>query len=673
MCGIIGVCQLTQQQPENADTLCQMLGMIRHRGPDGNGIYLSDRVALGSSRLSIIDLSSGDQPISNEDQSLWIVFNGEIFNYLELRPELEKHGHIFRTHSDTEVIIHLYEMYGSSCLQYLNGQFAIALWNETDQSLFLGRDRLGVRPLYYTVQKGKLIFGSEIKAILAYPDVIAELSPETLRQIFTFWGPLSPYSAFKDIYELPPGHFLVAKDGQLHIEQYWGLDFSWDSPVRPDDQYQQEFESLLADAVHIRLRADVPVGAYLSGGLDSSVLAALIRQDAQSHLDTFSITFSDPNFDESTYQREMVQALKTDHHSVHCTYEEIGRIFPQVVWNAEVPLLRTSPAPMLLLSQLVRQHGYKVVLTGEGADEFLGGYDLFKEMKIRRFWAKNPESQIRPRLLGRLYPEINGLSSGVYLKAFFSKDLTHTDSPFYSHLIRWKNTARTWRFFQEKVDPQEPLSQGVFNEISLPKGYSAWSSLGQAQFLEVVTFLSTYLLSAQGDRMSMANSVEGRYPFLDHRLVEFCNRLPDNLKLPGLTEKWILRQLGRKMIPPNIWQRRKRPYRAPVHPSFFASPIPDYVESLLSKDCVRQAGYFDPEAVELLVNKTSSGSHLSEVEDMALVGILSTQLLHYQYICTFSSHIEGGRNSLLKLVDQRETKELSSVSKKSSWAPAGDG
>lgn len=653
MCGIVGIYQLTSQPPEGAETLHRMLGMIHHRGPDGDGIYLGQRAALGNTRLSIIDLSSGDQPIGNEDDSHWIVFNGEIFNYLELRPELEKRGHIFRTQSDTEVILHLYETYGPTCLQHLNGQFAIAIWNEKDQSLFLGRDRLGVRPLYYTVQNEKLIFGSEVKTILAYPGVTTELSPTALRQIFTTWGPLAPFTAFKDIFELPPGHFLTARDGKLHIEQYYTPDFSEDAPSRSTEQYQQEFEDLLVDATRIRLRADVPVGAYLSGGLDSSVTTTIIQQYTQTHLDTFSITFSDPAFDESEFQQKMVQELKTDHHTVHCTYEDIGRIFPQVIWHSEVPLLRTSPAPMLLLSQLVHQHGYKVVLTGEGADEFLGGYDIYKEMKIRRFWAKDPNSLLRPQLLGRLYPEIGGLSSGAYLKAFFGKDLSQTDSPYYSHLIRWNNTARTWRFFNEKIEPPDPFARGVFEGLTLPEGYSSWSPLGQAQFLEVTTFLSNYLLSAQGDRMAMANSVEGRYPFLDYRLVEFCNHLPPTLKLPVLTEKWLLRQFGRKLLPPAIWQRRKKPYRAPVHPSFFTSPVPEYVQTLLSKDSLRQTGYFDPEAVERLVKKAGSGAHLSEVEDMALVGILSTQLLDYQFLRAFSSLPSNIPNAHLKLVDRR--------------------
>ncbi|MSR64383.1 MAG: asparagine synthase (glutamine-hydrolyzing) [Verrucomicrobiae bacterium] len=403
MCGIAGIVNLAAGAPPDERQLRQMLAMIRHRGPDEFGIYLDDAVGLGNARLSIIDLSGGQQPIANEDGTLWIVFNGEIFNYVELRPELEAKGHRFATHSDTEVLLHLYEEYGPKCLERLNGQFAFAVWNTRDQSLFLARDRLGVRPLFYTRTGGRLIFGSEIKAILSDPGVRAEIDPVTLEQVFTFWSPLSPRTIFKDIVELPPGHWLLAKRGEVTVNRYWQMSFA-EVPASRD--YLEEFESLLVDAAKIRLRADVPVGAYLSGGLDSSTIAAIIRNFTSNRLDTFSITFSDADFDESSYQQQMAKFLGTDHQVVHATHEDIGRIFPDVIWHAEVPLTRTAPAPMFLLSKLVQDRGYKVVLTGEGADEFLAGYDIFKEAKVRRFWAGQPESKWRSRLFQRLYPDI---------------------------------------------------------------------------------------------------------------------------------------------------------------------------------------------------------------------------------------------------------------------------
>jgi asparagine synthase (glutamine-hydrolysing) len=654
MCGITGVYQLIPQQPEELDTINRMLGMIRHRGPDGGGVYLSDRVGLGSARLSIVDIAGGQQPIGNEDDSLWVVFNGEIFNYPELRPGMESGGHLFKTLCDTEILLHLYEAYGPAFLNRLNGQFAMALWDEKDQSLFLGRDRLGVRPLYYTVHDGKIIFGSEIKTILAYPGLKARLSMRALGQIFTAWAPLSPLSAFEGIYELPPGHFLVARDGSFHIEQYWSPDFSEDTAGRTDKEYQDEFEELLIDAARIRLRADVPVGAYLSGGLDSSVITAVIQGYTGAHLDTFSIAFTDPNFDESTYQNEMAAVLHTDHHIIQCSPQDIGGIFPEVIWHSEAPLLRTSPAPMFLLSKLVHESGYKVVLTGEGADEFLGGYDIFKEIKIRRFWAKRPESAVRPRLLSKLYPEITGLSGGSFLSAFFGRDLENTDSPYYSHLIRWNNTARTRRFFNDRAVAEDLTADSIFADISLPPAFPSWSHLGQAQYLEITTFLSNYLLSAQGDRMSMANSVEGRYPFLDYRLVDFANRLPAGLKLPGLSEKLILRRFGRKLLPPSIWQRRKKPYRAPIHDSFFTQPRLDYVDELLSQESLEKTGYFNSKSVGMLVKKASASSRMSEIDEMALVGILSTQLTDHIFIRNFPSSSLMEQDQPLKVVDRRK-------------------
>jgi asparagine synthase (glutamine-hydrolysing) len=617
-----------------------MLAMIRHRGPDQFGIYLDDRVGMGSARLSIIDLSGGQQPIANEDGTLWIVFNGEIFNYVEIRPDLESRGHRFSTQSDTEVLLHLYEDYGPECLKYLNGQFAIAIWDTRTQTLFLARDRLGIRPLFYTLVGGVLIFGSEIKAILAHPFARAEIDPIALDQVFTFWSTLSPLTIFKGILQIPAGHYLMAKNDQVQVLRYWDIHF-------PESDYNRkatisfpdaldEFRSLLVNATQIRLRADVPVGAYLSGGLDSSTTAAIIRNYTNSHLDTFSITFENPEFDEGEFQQSMANFLGTEHHIMHATHADIGRVFPEVVWHCETPITRTAPVPMFLLSGLVRECGYKVVMTGEGADEFLAGYDIFKEAKIRRFWARQPDSQLRPLLLQRLYPDIAALPSGSsYLKSFYGLGLRDTASPDYSHAVRWKTTSRTKRFFTAELHQQLPTDGGSQDAVYYPPGFHRWEPLHQAQYLEATIFLSQYLLSSQGDRVAMAHSVEGRYPFLDYRVVEFCNRLPPKLKLRNLTEKYLLRQLARQWLPDEIWRRPKRPYRAPIHRSFFNDHTPEYVSELLSPESVEAAGLFTPAAVNQMVEKVASGKRLGETDDMALAGILSTQLIHHQFVAGF--------------------------------------
>ncbi|GAP13446.1 asparagine synthase [Longilinea arvoryzae] len=637
MCGITGIINLNEPEPIREETLRGMLGMLRHRGPDEFGIYRSPWAGLGSARLSILDLSGGQQPISNEDGSLWIVYNGEVFNYVELRPRLEALGHRFTTHTDTEVILHLYEEYGPDCLSQLNGQFALAIWDERERSLFLARDRMGIRPLYYALPGGQFLFGSEIKAMLAHPALTAEIDPAALAQAFTLWSVQPPASIFRGIQSLPPAHYLRLKDGRIEIKAYWSLDLSQEmDPDQPLAPALEEFKNLLIDSTLIRLRADVPVGAYLSGGLDSSLTTAIIRKYTQNHLETFSIAFSDPQFDESSYQLRMAETLGTHHHVVYATHEEIGRVFPQVIWHTETPILRTAPAPMYLLSGLVREHDMKVVITGEGADELLGGYDIFKEMLVRRFWARNPESEMRPMLLTRLYPDIAALNSPgrAYLKAFFKKDLSQTDSPFYSHSIRWGNGLRLLRFLQPQ--PLASLAEQAA-AVPLPAGFDHWSALAKAQYLEMTTFLSPYLLSSQGDRMGMSHSVEGRFPFLDVRVVEFCNRLPAQWKMYGLTEKWFLRQVGRELLPEEIWRRVKRPYRAPIHRSFFNADAPEYIQRLLSAEALEESGLFNPIAVGQLARKAASGAALSEVDDMAVAGVLSTQLVYDQFVQHFST------------------------------------
>ncbi|MBS4062760.1 MAG: asparagine synthase (glutamine-hydrolyzing) [Bacteroidetes bacterium] len=645
MCGICGVLNVSPSHRIDRSVIQQMLEMIRHRGPDGCGIYSDKDVSLGNARLSIIDLETGNQPISNEDETLWIVFNGEIFNYIELREELERRGHRFKTKSDTETLLHAYEEFGVTFLKRVNGQFSLAIWDNVNQTLFLARDRLGILPLFYTIHEKKLIFGSEIKALLAYPGIRAEIDPNALQQVFTFWSVQSPRSIFTGIKELPPGHYLIAKRGQISVEAFWSLDFAQPISSHTENEYLDELESLLIDSTRLRLRSDVPVGVYLSGGLDSSIITSLIRSHSNYPLETFSISFTDPEFDESHFQLEVANYFNARHNIVKCSYEDIGSAFPDVIWHTETPILRTAPAPMFLLSKLVADSGYKVVLTGEGADEFLAGYDIFKEMQVRRFWAKDPESALRPLLFKRLYSDIESFSAQQvdYLKAFFKKGLLETDSPYYSHVLRWNNSARNLRFIRS-TDQKLQLS---FD--SLPANFFRWSPLAKAQYLEIMTFMSPYLLSSQGDRMAMANSVEARQPFLDHRMVEFCNRLPDTLKLNGLKEKWILKRLGAKLLPVSIWKRGKKPFRAPINQCFFTKP-PDYVKELLSEKCIKENGFFNTGAAMAMIEKASSASKLSEVDAMAVAGIISIQLLHQLFIKNFQ--LKAINPTVLKVIER---------------------
>jgi asparagine synthase (glutamine-hydrolysing) len=403
----------------------------------------------------------------------------------------------------------------------------------------------------------------------------------------------------------------------------------------------EELAALLIDATRIRLRADVPVGAYLSGGLDSSVVTAMIRRFTDRRLRTFSVGFEDAEFDETDYQQAVVQALGTDHASITCAADDIGGSFPDVIRHTERPVLRTAPAPLYRLSGLVRRAGFKVVLTGEGADEVLAGYDIFKEDKVRRFWARQPHSAARPQLLRRLYPYLAGLQGQpqAYLEAFFRTGLDTPADPVFSHLPRWGMTARTKALFSPDLrrelagyDAVEELRRG------LPAEYGTWHPLHRAQYLEAAHLLPGYILSAQGDRVAMAHAVEGRFPFLDHRVVEFAARIPPRMKLKGLREKHVLRRALGRHLPAAVAGRPKQPYRAPDARSFFGPAAPEYVEDLLSPAAVARAGYFDPGPVGKLAAKCRAGGAAGVKDNMALVGVLSVQLLDHLFVRGAAAH-----------------------------------
>ena len=640
MCGIAGFINHRKSLAEAESILNLMMTRIHHRGPDDCGLYLEPSMGMGNVRLSIIDLSGGDQPLSNEDGSLWIVYNGEVFNYIELREDLIKKGHRFKTQSDTEVILHMYEEYGTDGLQYLNGQFAFAIWNNIKKECFFARDRAGIRPLFYSEVNGTLIFGSEIKSLFEFPGIKRHFSPEALKETFTFWTTLSPRTLFDGVYELPPGHYGHYKNGRLEIKKFWSLRYATTSTRfngTAADALDQ-FRYLLSDSVALRLRSDVPVAAYLSGGLDSSATTALIRKVAPGHLNTFSIGFADNDFDETKYQSEVSQYFQTNHKSIICSANNIAEWFPKVIWHSEIPLLRTSPAPMLGLSKLVHDNGIKVVITGEGADEALAGYNIFKETLIRQFWARQPKSIIRPLLLKKLYPYLPNIShaSQGMLRMFFGYQLEETDSPVYSHMLRWHNTSNIQKHFttelNEYLEDYDPVFE--YAEMLRPE-VEGISSLAKAQLIETNIFMSGYLLSSQGDRMAMANSVEGRYPFLDYRLLEFAASLPDEFKLKGMNEKFLLKELMRNELPKSVLNRPKQAYRAPILDAFLGSKIPDYVSDLLSADRIKESEVFNPESVNNLIHKIKTTQIPSEVDNMALVGILSTQLLFDQFVKDF--------------------------------------
>ncbi len=640
MCGIAGILNISSDKPVKQEVLERMIFPVTHRGPDGFGFYVGKDVGLAHARLSIIDLEGGWQPIHNEDKTLWVIFNGEIFNYLELRKELEERGHRFYTNSDTEVIVHLYEEKKEKCLDELNGQFAIALYDTREKILFLARDRMGIRPLFYTMYKGSLYFSSEIKSLFAgNPSIPRELNPEVLKEIFTFWMPGGSETVFQGISQLEPGHWArVSVNGGIHIQEYWDIPFaaSHVDSGKKEEEYAEQLRDLLIDSVRLRLRADVPVGAYLSGGLDSSVITSLIHHYTDNPLKTFSVTFSDKVYDEQAEQQEMVDYLTTDHHAEHCTYEKIGQAFPEVIWHTETPVLRTAPTPLYLLSSLVQRNKYKVVLTGEGADEILGGYDIFKEAKIRAFIKKNIDSEIRPLLLKRLYPylALSPTKSAEYSRKFFNTD-ADVNELFYAHQPRWQTTGRTAVFFSENLKERDSAAGIRKLEKRFAEKLDGCDFFSRAQYVESKLLLGNYLLCSQGDRMAMAHSVEGRFPFLDHRVVEFACTIPPHLRMKVLNEKNILKKSMADILPASIVKRKKQPYMAPDILSFFGGKEPDYIDYYLSPAMVKEAGFFNPKAVSRLMSKCRKKSRQGFRENMAFVGMLSTQIVYDKFVRNF--------------------------------------
>lgn len=641
MCGIAGIFSLKNSGAVDFASLKRMIHLLHHRGPDGYGFYHHEQIGLAHARLSIIDLEGGWQPIHNEDKSLWVIFNGEIFNYKELRVELEGRGHHFYTHSDTEVIVHLFEEKGPDCVTAMNGQFAIAIYNQKDNSLFLARDRMGIRPLFYSFHKGCFFFASEIKAIFAANTAIPrQINPEVLSEIFTFWAPGGDETIFSGVKQIPPGHWMtVTRDGTIKQQEYWDIPFGTmaSSGNLSEEEYSAKLRDLLIDAVRLRLRADVPVGAYLSGGLDSSAITALIHNYTNNPFKTFSVTFSDKVYDESADQDLMIQHLQTDHHSVQCSYHDIADHFEEVIWHTEVPILRTAPTPLFILSKLVRQNGYKVVLTGEGADEVLGGYDLFKEAKIRAFIHRQPDSDIRPLLLKRLYPYLafSPTKSAEYAKEFFKTDADWSADLFYAHRPRWQTTERTKLFFSEEL--QRAAQVDIIAKLA--ERYQAkllgLDLFSRAQYLESRLLLGNYLLSSQGDRMGMGHSIEGRFPFLDHNVVEFACTIPARLRMKALNEKNILKKAMQGLLPERIIARKKQPYMAPDILSFFGGNSQEYLNYYLSESLLAEAGFFKPQAVRQLIQKCGKGSCQGFRENMAFVGILSTQIVYDKFVKNF--------------------------------------
>ena len=606
MCGISGVAVTTGSI--DAGAARRMADVLSHRGPDDDGIYLDSHAALGHRRLSIIDLSAdAHQPMSNEDGTLWLIYNGEIYNYAEIADDLRSRGHTFRSRTDSEVIIHGFEEWGDECLQKLNGMFAFALWDKTAQRLVLGRDRLGVKPLYYYADASKIVFGSELKAILSYPGVTRDLDHAALDDYFSLNYVVPPKTPFRDIKQVEPGHLLNWEKGKYTQKKYWDVRFQPANGHAPKerDLVPEVFE-LLKECVRKRLVADVPVGAFLSGGLDSSAVVYFMRQFATGPLKTFSVRFADKSYDEGTYALEVAKLLGTDHHEVFCTAEDMASLIEKSVYHADNLTADISNVPMYMVSRLARQH-VTVVLSGDGGDEVFGGYPIYQADRLASYYRRVPawlrNGMVQP-LVHALPASSNKLSLDYKARKFVEGAAL---SPARAHY--------TWRTI---FTPDEKLNLysrdfAVATEGHLP--HETWSQLFAANpdisdmekgfYSDYKTFLSGSILP-KIDTMSMASSLEAREPLLDYELVEYMARVPLEFKLKGLTTKYLFKKAMSSVLPERIVYRKKAGFHTPLA-GWFRKELRSLVEDVLSKEKVTATQVLDSNYVERLKQEHHSG------------------------------------------------------------------
>lgn len=633
MCGIVGLRHWNDRGDDYPRLMRRMLAPIRHRGPDEMGYYFDDRVALGAARLSIIDLIGGHQPMLDPSRRYCLVYNGEIYNYVELRKSLESKGHVFETRSDTEVLLRAWISWGSGALARLNGMFAFALYDRRLDTVTLARDRFGERPLYYRYLNGRLTFASELKSFLALDDFDFSMDEAALASILRVWVPLPRTTGFRDIQQVPPGCFVSFSAGPPLEQRYFDLSLNQRAEHAQLDAAAAETRAQLETSVRLRLRSDVEVATYLSGGIDSAVITALAVKNSSRQIRSFSLGFEEAEFDEEPAQRIMHEHLGTRHRRLVISNSDIAAAFPEAVRHAEVPVFRTAITPMYLLSRAVHEDGIKVVLSGEGADEVFLGYDIFKETRIRALAHGGAGDDEIRTLVDALYPHESHLHTGQTspLFALFKQFTNQIDDPLFSHHLRFHNSSFAVRLMAGTPDDSlQALREWMSSEIP---AWSSWSVMARAQWLEFRTLLAGYLLSSQGDRASMAHSVEVRCPFLDHNVVESASRLPENLLLhPSGEEKHVLRAAFTDLLPRSVVDRGKQPYRSP-DVNAFREARPAYLESVLSEAELQSMGIFDPVFASRLANKVmNTTAPVSPRESQTFVFLLSTALV-YGFFC----------------------------------------
>ncbi|MGB8522180.1 MAG: asparagine synthase (glutamine-hydrolyzing) [Candidatus Acidiferrales bacterium] len=602
MCGIAGIIGADRDRRVHSSEIHRMCETIVHRGPDDEGVFVQGHVGLGMRRLSIIDLSSGHQPIHNEDQTIWIVFNGEIYNFLELRPELESRGHRFYTNTDTEVIVHLYEEFGDECVQKLRGMFAFAIWDEKRQRLLLARDRFGKKPLHYAISGGRLLFGSEIKALLAVAPELSEVDRQALLSYFSFGYIPDPQSAFSRIQKLPPGHILEFACGQTKIHQYWDLPRFGTMEPQSEEECLEELERRLGEAVRVRLISDVPLGALLSGGVDSSIVVALMSRFSSAPVKTFTVGFAQKDFNEADYARQVAKTFQTEHHEL-IVEPNFVETLEKLTHHLEEPFADASIVPTYSVSCLARKH-VTVALAGDGGDELFAGYDRY-QINLRR----RRQLGFMPAWAGRIYREhvFPHLPSGTYGRRFlYTMSLPEGDR-YLDEVSFLSSDGRERSLFSRDFLAFADRSPSTFDLFRhFLSAAPAEDSLSRLQYLDIKTYLAADILT-KVDRMSMATSLEVRAPILDHVFAEWVTQLTPNWKLRAGQQKYILKKLAERLgVPRSVIYRPKRGFGLPLV-RWFRKELKQNLLNVLLEPKTLQRGYFDSGAVKNLVDEHVRG------------------------------------------------------------------
>jgi asparagine synthase (glutamine-hydrolysing) len=623
MCGICGVYQYGRGEAVEPDILSDMLEVIRHRGPDDEGTYFDGNLAMGMRRLSIIDLSGGKQPMYNEDGSIVVVFNGEIYNFRTLAEDLKCRGHVFKSVCDTEVLVHLYEEYGVDCVTYLRGMFGFSIWDARNRLLLIARDHLGIKPMYYTCDQDRLVFGSEIKAIIQHPAVQVAPNLEGLSDFLSLRYVPAPKTMFRDIFALPPGYRLICDDRGVSVDQYWDVSFATDQPAQSEDYYAEWLESLLDEVVEMQLMSDVPFGAFLSGGIDSSTIVALMSQHLNSPVKTFSVGFEGVGgeLSELPYARMVAERYHTDHHEVMLEARDLIDLSEKIVWHLDQPIGDQATMANYMVARLASQH-VKMVLTGEGGDELFAGYARYAGERFAPLFKHIPSS-LRAGALGAAnhIPGLRKAKIGLY--ALCQPQEAARLSNWFPLFNQTQKQMLLSNELRQTLD--KDCTEAVFAE-QLQRTH-ATDSLSRMLYVDTKLWLPDDLL-ARGDKTSMATSLEARVPLLDKQLVEFAATVPAKFKVKGLTRKYLLKKVSARYLPEAIIHRKKQGFPIPIS-HWFRHEANTFLRDHLCSTTFRQRGLFSQSYVERLLHE-----HETQFADhsLPLWGLLNIDLWYRLYI-----------------------------------------